>query len=153
MELRSGAFDRNSPIPKKYTCDGEDISPPLFWSQGPEGTRSYVVICEDPDAPSGVFKHWGVYNIPADETSLVEDLPPRTEDEGIMQAENDFQNVGYGGPCPPKDHGAHHYHFRVLALKVGELEFDHTPSIDELEKLARPHVAAESELIGLYERE
>jgi Raf kinase inhibitor-like YbhB/YbcL family protein len=152
MELQSDAFDHESAIPQRYTCDGADISPPLFWSQGPEGTRSYVIICEDPDAPSGTFRHWGAYDIPADETSLMEDVPPRTEDTGLKQAENDFNNIGYGGPCPPRGDGAHRYVFRVLALKIDSLEFDRTPSVSELERMARPHVAAEGQLIGLYER-
>lgn len=153
MEIRSEAFDDNGRIPTKYTCEGRDCSPPLFWSQGPEGTRSYVLICEDPDSPHGVFHHWGVYDIPADETSLMEDVPPRTEDTGLKQAENDFNNIGYGGPCPPKGDPAHRYRFRLLALKVAELEFERTPSIPDLERMARPHVAAEAQLVGTYRRE
>lgn len=152
MELRSEAFDADGPIPKKYTCDGEDISPPLFWSQGPDGTKSYVVLCEDPDAPTGTFHHWGVYDIPADETSLMENVPPRTEDDSFKQAENDFNSIGWGGPCPPRGHRAHRYHFKVWALKVASLDFERTPDVRQLKEMARPHVAAEGELIGLYER-
>ncbi len=153
MEIRSEAFDDKSIIPSKYTCEGEDISPPLFWSQGPEETRSYLVLCEDPDAPNGTFHHWGVYDIPVDETSLMEAMPPRTEDDGMKQAENDFNSIGYGGPCPPKRDGAHRYIFRVWALKIANLEFERTPTIPELKRMARPHVAAEAEIIGLYERD
>ncbi len=152
MEIRSEAFDDNSPIPTKYTCEGDDVSPPLFWSNGPEGTRSYVVICEDPDAPRGTFHHWGVYDIPVDETSLLENVPPRTEDEGMKQAENDFNNIGYSGPCPPHGDDPHRYRFRVLALKIANLEFDRTPTVRELERMARPHVAAEAVLVGTFGR-
>ncbi|MFW5965927.1 MAG: YbhB/YbcL family Raf kinase inhibitor-like protein, partial [Persicimonas sp.] len=152
MELRSEAFDAQSTIPTKYTCDGEDVSPPLFWSKGPEDTKSYLVLCEDPDAPTGTFHHWGIYNIPADETSLMENIPPRTEDGNLKQAENDFNNIGWGGPCPPRGHRAHRYHFKVWALKVANLEFDHTPSIPELKEMARPHLADRAELVALYER-
>ncbi len=152
MEIRSEAFDHNSPIPIKYTCEGEDISPPLFWSKGPTGTRSYVIICDDPDAPRGIFHHWGAYDIPADETSVLEGVAPRTEDYGIKQAENDFNNIGYGGPCPPHGDEPHRYRFRVLALKIASLEFDRTPTILELERMARPHVAAEAVLVGRFGR-
>ena len=152
MEIRSEAFGPNRVIPTKYTCEGEDISPPLFWSKGPDKTRSYLVLCEDEGGPDGTVRYWGVYDIPADETSLIEDLPPRTEDEGIKQAENDFNTIGYEGPCPPRGDGAHQYRFKVWALKVSSLEFDVTPSIADLKRMARPHVAAQAELIGLFER-
>jgi Raf kinase inhibitor-like YbhB/YbcL family protein len=152
MEIRSEAFDADSTIPAKYTCDGEDISPPLFWSQGPERTRSYLIICEDPDAPNGTFHHWGIYDIPSDETSLMEGVPPRTEDTGLRQAENDFNNIGYGGPCPPKRDEAHRYVFTVWAMKIANLEFERTPTIPELKRMARPHVAAEARLVGRYKR-
>lgn len=152
MEVRSEAFETNGTIPREYTCEGRDVSPPLFWSKGPEETKSYVVICQDPDAPTGTFYHWGVYDIPAHETSLNENIPPRTEDGDLKQAENDFNNVGWGGPCPPRGHRAHRYHFKVWALKVAELPFEHTPKVTELIEMARPHIADEGELIALYER-
>lgn len=153
MEIRSEVFGGNNSIPTKYTCDGEDISPPLFWSRGPEGTRSYLVLCEDLDHDPGLVHHWGVYDIPADETGLMEAMPPRTDDNGLKQAENDFHNIGWQGPCPPREDGAHRYRFRVWALKVSSLDFEHTPTIPELKRIARTHLAAEAEIIGLYERE
>ena len=152
MELKSKAFDHQSRIPAKYTCEGENVSPPLFWSDQPAETKSFAVICEDPDAPGGTFHHWGIYDIPDDETNLLEDLPPRTEDDGIKQAENDFNNIGWDGPCPPRGDQAHSYHFKVWALKIGELDFEHTPTVEELKKIARPHLAAEAELVGHFKR-
>ena len=107
--IESAAFRNGEPILTKYTRDGQNLSPPLYWTGAPADTRSYVVIVEDPDAPSGTFRHWGMYNIPASETELPEGASSG-EPGAIMQARNDFGHAHYDGPEPPKGHGLHHYH-------------------------------------------
>ncbi|MBD3265183.1 YbhB/YbcL family Raf kinase inhibitor-like protein, partial [bacterium] len=115
IELRSQAFEHGGVIPKKYSCDAENVSPPLQWDSAPAGTKSYALICEDPDAPGATFVHWVLFNIPADVNRLPENLPPNPElDEGMRQGHNDFKDYGYGGPCPPS--GEHRYYFKMYAL-------------------------------------
>jgi hypothetical protein len=116
FEITTTAFESEEMIPDRYTCEGADVSPPLSWSNAPEGTRSFALICEDPDAPGGTFTHWLLYNIPADRDELPEgvDAEP-TLAWGGTQGRNDFGNVGYGGPCPPMG-STHRYYFRLYAL-------------------------------------
>ena len=116
MQLSSSAFTDGGTIPRRFTCDGEDLSPPFQWSEPPSGTRSFVLLCDDPDAPSGTFRHWALYDIPADRAELVQGFDRSCEKEGLKRAINDFNRLGYQGPCPPHRHGPHHYHFRLLAL-------------------------------------
>src|SRR5512139_1384802 len=99
MQLRSSAFPDGTTIPRRFTCDGTDLSPPLDWSDAPETTRSFVLLCDDPDAPAGTWRHWAAYDIPADRAALVEGAAQ--QGKGFRQAINDFQQPGYGGPCPP----------------------------------------------------
>jgi Raf kinase inhibitor-like YbhB/YbcL family protein len=152
MQLRSHAFPDGTTIPAKYTCDGNDISPPLEWSAPPTGARSFVLLCEDPDAPGGTWHHWAAYDIPADLTSLPEGAAQRPWQRDFKQAVNDFERSGYGGPCPPRDHGLHHYHFRLLALSIQHLGIGKDPSCNDIEREARKHVLTEATLIGVYER-
>ncbi len=112
MRLRSPAFEDGSTIPRKYTRDGENRSPPLEWSGAPPGTRSFLVVMEDPDAPSGMFRHWAVYNVPPGDSALPEGAP--VEALGI----NDFGRRAYDGPEPPKGHGPHRYHTREVKQRV-----------------------------------
>jgi Raf kinase inhibitor-like YbhB/YbcL family protein len=119
---------RRSAIPRRFTCDGEDLSPPLDWSGAPAGTRSFVLLCKDPDAPAGTWHHWAAYDIPAGQTALAAGGAGHAESQGFKQAINDFQRPGYGGPCPPRRHGPHHYHFRMLALSVDRLAIRQHPS-------------------------
>ncbi|HEY4649237.1 MAG TPA: YbhB/YbcL family Raf kinase inhibitor-like protein [Gemmatimonadales bacterium] len=149
--IESAAFRNGEPILTKYTRDGQNLSPPLYWTGAPADTRSYVVIVEDPDAPSGTFRHWGMYNIPASETELPEGASSG-EPGAIMQARNDFGHAHYDGPEPPKGHGLHHYHFRVAALALNRLDLQAESTVAEVWEAARPSMIAEAELIGTYER-
>ena len=152
MQLNSTAFSDGSEIPPRYTCDGEDLSPPLNWSEPPTGTRSFVLLCDDPDAPGGTWHHWAAYDIPLNLTSLVQGAAQRAERLAFKQAINDFQRVGYGGPCPPPEHGLHHYHFRLLALSVDRLAVGKNPTCRDVAREARKHVLAEATVVGAYER-
>ena len=152
MELRSSGFRNGATIPRRFTCDGEDVSPPLQWANAPAGTRSFVLLCDDPDAPAGVWHHWAAFDIPADQTELAEDAARHPAGKGFAQAINDFRKAGYGGPCPPHQHGIHRYHFRLLALSMDRLPVGAKASCREVEREARKHVIAEATLIGLYQR-
>ena len=152
MRLSSSAFSDGATIPRRFTCDGEDQSPPLEWSGAPAETRSFVLLCDDPDAPAGTWHHWGAYDIAGDRTTLVRDAAANGETERFKQAVNDFRRLGYGGPCPPRGHGLHHYHFRLLALSVERLPVGDKPSCREVEQAARRHTIAEATLVGLYQR-
>jgi Raf kinase inhibitor-like YbhB/YbcL family protein len=150
MEIHSTAFSNGSPMPPQYTCDGEDISPPLNWTNPPAGTRSFVLLCDDPDAPGGTWHHWAVYDVPASERSIAEGASRHPK--SFKQAINDFQKSGYGGPCPPEQHGLHHYHFRLLALSVERLPVQKGATCRDVEREARNHVLAQANLIAVYER-
>jgi Raf kinase inhibitor-like YbhB/YbcL family protein len=151
MRIESSAFADGAAIPRRYTCDGEDVSPPLAWSDPPAATRSFVLLCNDPDAPGGTWHHWAAYDIPAAVSALAEDAGRRSAKYEFRQASNDFQKAGYGGPCPPRRHGPHHYHFRLLALSLAHLPGT-LSSCREVEREARKHVLAEATLVGVYER-
>jgi Raf kinase inhibitor-like YbhB/YbcL family protein len=151
MQLSSSAFSNGSAIPRRFTCDGENISPPLDWGAAPSTTRSFVLLCDDPDAPAGKWHHWAVYDIDADQTELAEGASRDGGGARFKQAINDFHPVGYGGPCPP-GHGRHRYHFRLLALSVEHLSLGARPSCREVEREARRHVIAEATLVGIYQR-
>jgi Raf kinase inhibitor-like YbhB/YbcL family protein len=149
--LRSSAFDDGATIPRQFTREGEDLSPPLAWSDAPDGTRSFVVLCDDPDAPSGMWHHWAAYDIPVQRT----ELPPgaaHAGKAGLLQALNDFGQPGYGGPYPPRNDGPHHYLFRLLALSTGRLQVRKDPTCVQVEREARKHLLAEAVLVGRYER-
>lgn len=112
ISLKSQAFAHEETIPQQYSCDGADVSPPLVWENVPQGAKSFALVCDDPDAPVGVFDHWVLYNLPANADSLPEDVP-RDErlQNGALQGKNSFGRIGYNGPCPPG--GTHRYYFRV----------------------------------------
>lgn len=152
MEIHSPAFGEGEAIPVRYTCEGEDLSPPVAWSGVPEGAQSLALICDDPDAPGGTFSHWAVFDMPPSLEGLAEGYSrpdkPGTYGTGI----NDFDRPGYGGPCPPTGHGTHHYHFRLLALDVDRLELGSEYAVADLEKRLRAHLLAETELVGIYAR-
>lgn len=152
MRLSSSAFADGAAIPRRYTCDGEDVSPPLAWRDAPEGTRSFAVLCDDPDAPAGTWHHWAVYDIPAGEAALAENASRAGDAARFKQAVNDFQRPGYGGPCPPHRHGPHHYHFRLLALSVDRLPLGGRLTCRAVEQAARKHAIAEAVLVGVYQR-
>jgi Raf kinase inhibitor-like YbhB/YbcL family protein len=146
LSLTSNAFRDGQPIPAQYTCDGTDQRPALHWGEPPEGTKSFALVIDDPDAPSGTFRHWGVFDIPSSARSLGAEGKVGTE------VANDFGKPGYGGPCPPKGHGPHHYHFRLFALDVPRLEVAPGAKVADVERAAEKHAIAQGELIGTYER-
>jgi Raf kinase inhibitor-like YbhB/YbcL family protein len=152
MHLSSPAFSDGGVIPGRFTCDGQDISPPLAWSGAPQGTRSFVLLCDDPDAPSGVFHHWAAYDIPPDRTRLDEDADRQAAALGFERAINDFLKQGYGGPCPPHRHGVHHYRFRLLAVSVDRLQLGPRPTCRDVELAARGRRLGEALLVGSYQR-
>jgi Raf kinase inhibitor-like YbhB/YbcL family protein len=152
MRLSSTAFEDGAEIPRRYTCDGEDISPPLNWSGAPAETQSFVLLCDDPDAPAGNWRHWAVYDIPPNETELREGVGLASARHDFRQAINDFGYPAYGGPCPPRGHGLHHYRFNLLALSVPGLSLGPGATFSDVEKEARKHALAESRLVGVYRR-
>jgi len=149
MKLVSSAFADGAAIPRRFTCDGANLSPPLQWSGAPEGTRSFVLLCDDPDAPAGTWHHWAAYDIPPTMMELVEGIGQKPK---LKQAVNDFRKTGYGGPCPPHGHGPHHYHFRLLALSTDHLRARPNASCHDVEREARKFTLAEATLVGWYER-
>jgi Raf kinase inhibitor-like YbhB/YbcL family protein len=151
VQLKSSAFSDGSVIPRRCTCEGEDLSPPLQWSDAPAETRSFVLLCDDLDAPVGKWHHWAAFDIPVERTALA-DGAGRPGQAGLTQAINDFGKLGYGGPCPPRSHGPHHYHFRVLALSTERLSVRKNPTCAHVEREARKHLLEEAIIIGLYER-
>ena len=146
LTVTSKAFAHGDTIPSFYTCDGPDISPQISWTKGPAGTKTYALICDDPDAPSKTWVHWLIYNIPARITQIPENSKPL---EGAMYGTTDFGRSGYGGPCPPG--GTHHYHFKVYALDCA-LALPQGAKKSEIEQAMIGHVLALGELIGLYSR-
>ena len=149
MKLVSSAFPDGAAIPQRFTCDGENLSPALNWSGAPDGTRSFVLLCDDPDAPAGTWHHWVAYDIPPTMTELVEGIAQKTK---LKQAVNDFRKTGYGGPCPPHGHERHHYHFGLLALSTDHLLARPNASCRDVEREARRFTLAEATLVGWYER-
>ncbi len=151
MEIRSSAFGSGERIPVKYTCDGADFSPSLEWTAGPAGTKSFALICDDPDAPMGTWVHWVIYDIPAAATMLAEGIT-REKDlpGGGTQGINDFRRTGYGGPCPPGGR-THRYFFKLYALDAA-LGLKPGITKDQLLKAMKGHVLAEAQLMGTYKR-
>lgn len=148
--IKSPTFVPGGKIPGKYTCDGMDISPPLTWTSGPEGTKTFALICDDPDAPMGTWVHWVLFNLPADITEFRENVPPERElESGAKQGMNDFRKIGYGGPCPPG--GVHRYFFKLYALDT-EINLEAGATKAELLKAMEGHILAEGQLMGRYER-
>lgn len=151
IKITSSAFENEGMIPVKYTCDGEDISPPLSWENIPEGTKRIALICDDPDAPVGTFVHWVLYNLPPDTTKLEENIPITEKlDNGACQAVSDFGKPGYGGPCPPG--GTHRYYFKIYAL---DKELDESSVEDKSSLLSAMdgHILGQGQLMGKYKRQ
>lgn len=151
MKLSSSAFQNGEDIPKRFTCDGENLSPPLAWSGAPAGTRSFALLCDDPDAPRGTWRHWAVYDLPPDRAGLPEGTGNGGA-KGLKQGVNDFGEDCYGGPCPPHGHGTHHYQFRVLALSTASLNLRPEATCNDVERAAAGHILAQATLIGHYRR-
>jgi len=151
IKVTSTAFQESGMIPRKYTCDGDDVSPPIEWSGIPDGTKSIALISDDPDAPVGTWVHWVIFNIPPNETGLSEGIPAdATLPNGAVHGTTDFRRLGYGGPCPPG--GTHRYFFKlyaldtVLDLKSGSFKKDLLAAMEG-------HIKAEGQLMGKYSRQ
>jgi Raf kinase inhibitor-like YbhB/YbcL family protein len=143
--LESGVFENAQAIPSRHSCEGEDVSPPLRWTNVPEGTRSLALVVDDPDAPGGVFTHWIAWGLdPAAEGLGEGESAPR-------EGQNDFGTTGYRGPCPPSGHGRHRYVFRLYALD-SDPELAAGAAKTELEQAIEGHVLTTAELVGTYER-
>lgn len=148
LETWSAAFEEGAAIPARYTCDGEDLSPPLAWGDGPPGTSSFALVCEDPDAPGGTWVHWVAWNLTG--THLPAGVPPDgAPDAGMVQGTNSWGRRGYGGPCPPS--GTHRYVFRIYALDT-RLDLPAATDAATLRDAFRGHVLAEGRLMGRYAR-
>lgn len=150
MKVISSAFSEGEMIPGKYTCDDINVSPPLEWSGAPESTKTFALICDDPDAPMGTWVHWVLFNLPANINELNENIPPLGKlPNGANQGSNDFRKIGYGGPCPPE--GTHRYYFKIYALDA-ELSIDPGITKSELLKAMEGHILSEAQLMGRYKR-
>ena len=150
IQITSSAFTEGSMIPKQHTCDGKNISPPLVWTGIPDNARSLVLIADDPDAPSGTWVHWVVFNIPATVKELPEGIAPvETLPTGGTQGKSSFGKTGYGGPCPPS--GTHRYFFKVYALDT-ELNLRSASTKGDVVKAMDGHVIAQGQLMGTYKR-
>jgi Raf kinase inhibitor-like YbhB/YbcL family protein len=153
MNITSSAFDHNGSIPRIYTCEGKDISPPLSWSSAPAGAKSLVLIVDDPDAPDPAaprmtWVHWVLYNLPANSTGLPESV--KTLPAGTLEGSNDWRRTGYGGPCPPI--GRHRYFHKLYALDVVLPDLER-PTKKVLEQAMKGHIIAEAQLVGTYQKE
>ena len=151
FQLRSSAFRENELIPKKYTCDGSDVSVPLSWGDPPQGTKSFALIADDPDAPAGTWVHWVLYDLPPDTRELPESSSRQEHlENGAKQGKNDFGKIGYGGPCPPAGR-SHRYFFKLYAL-------DQTTGLQakaakqQVLDAIKGHTLGEAQLIGTYKR-
>jgi Raf kinase inhibitor-like YbhB/YbcL family protein len=150
MEIKSSAFKEGANIPWKYTCDSIDISPQLEWSQVPENTKTFALICDDPDTTMAAWVHWVLFNLPGNIPELPENVPKvEVLKNGARQGKNDFGKIGYGGPCPPG--GTHRYYFRIYALNK-ELDSESGITKKELLKAMEGHILCEGQLMGRYKR-
>jgi len=150
IKITSSAFEDGALIPAKYTCDGEDVSPPLQWEAVPEGTKSIALISDDPDAPVGTWIHWVLYNLPAEVKELAEAVPAdETLPGGARQGTTDFGRIGYGGPCPPS--GTHRYFFKIYALDT-DVDLPRGADKSELREAMQGHILGEGRLMGKYAR-
>ena len=149
--VSSAAFANGAEIPRRYTCDGADVSPALTWQGAPAGTQSIALIVDDPDASVGTWTHWLLWNIPSKVTLLAEGQPKvESLDNGARQGLNDFRRIGYGGPCPPPGN-PHRYFFRLFALDA-RLDLKAGSPRADPEAALKPHILAEAEWMGTYKR-
>jgi len=146
LHLTSSAFQDGQPIPTEYSCDGANASPALKWDEPPAGTRGFALVIDDQDAPSGIFRHWGTYDIPASARGIASGQHLGT------QVNNDGGKPGYTGPCPPKGNGVHHYQLKVFALDTDKLDLSPGANAADVEQAASRHALARGELTGTYER-
>ena len=153
IEVTSSAFAEGARIPTRYTCDGEDASPPLKWTGVPQAAKSIALIADDPDAPGGTWIHWVLYGLSPDTTGLPEGLPKTNELlSGARHGGTDFGRNEYGGPCPPPGHGAHRYYFKVYALDA-EIGLAAGGTKQDVLEAMKGKILAEGQLMGTYLRE
>ena len=151
FQITTSAFSSGGTIPKNYTCDGPDLSPPLSWKDAPAGTQTFALIADDPDAPSGTWVHWVIYNLPSSAKELREGVQKAEKlPDGTAQGRNDFRKVGYGGPCPPPGK-PHRYFFKLYALDA-KLTLKSGATKSDLESAIKGHILAQAELMGKYGR-
>lgn len=151
LSVSSQAFHEGEKIPARYTCNGQNISPPLVWGEPPAGTGSFVLIVNDPDAPGGTFTYWVLFNLPANNRELSEAIPTQEQlPDGALQGKNDFGKVGYGGPCPPPGH-PHRYQFTLYALDRA-LDLKADASKKQLKNAMQGHILGQGQLTGIYQR-
>jgi Raf kinase inhibitor-like YbhB/YbcL family protein len=151
MELKSSAFAEGAEIPRKYTCDADDVSPQLRWEKAPAGTRVFALVADDPDAPAGTWVHWVIYDLPAETTELAEGIGKTdTVDHEAEQGVNDFRRVGYSGPCPPPG-SPHRYFFKLYALDA-PTNLKPRASKQQLLDAIKGHILGEAQLMGRYGR-
>ncbi len=150
MKLRSSAFEEGGAIPERFTCTGDDISPPLSWSEVPKETKSLVLIVDDPDAPGDTWVHWVMYGLSPNANKLDEQVPPEEEAGGARQGLNDFGNIGYGGPCPPPG-PAHRYFFKLYAVDT-DMQLPAGATKAEVLRSIEGHILEEAELVGRFGR-
>jgi Raf kinase inhibitor-like YbhB/YbcL family protein len=151
FKLRSSAFNEGQTIPSEFTCDGKNVSPALIWQGVPQTAKRLVLICEDPDAPAGIWLHWLAYGIPATHTGLSEGVPASGSlPDGSKQGKNDFDKIGYGGPCPPPGK-PHRYFFKLYAV---DSDLPSKPGLgrNEIESLMKNHIVGTASLMGTYQR-
>jgi hypothetical protein len=152
IQVTSTAFKNMQPIPRDYTCDGRNVSPPLAWSGAPAGTKSFALIVDDPDAPGGIWTHWVVFDLPADISELPEEAPKSQLNAGnAQQGLNDFKHLGYGGPCPPAGK-PHRYLFKIFALDT-TLGLKSGASKKDVETAMAKHILGQGQLAGTYQRQ
>jgi len=149
FNLKIDGFANRGKIPTQFTCEGANCSPLVHWTDAPAGTRSLALIVDDPDAPSGVWNHWLVWDIPADVSELGEGYHARSP---VREGTNDFGKPGYGGPCPPRGHGPHRYFFRLFALDIETLNIRAGVQRSDLDRAIKTHVIAAVEFYGVFER-
>ncbi|MCP5109370.1 MAG: YbhB/YbcL family Raf kinase inhibitor-like protein [bacterium] len=149
FKLTVDGFREGGTVPRRHTCDGEDLSPALEWEDAPVTTKSFVLIVDDPDAPVGTWNHWLLWDIPTDVNTIAESYRPGTLG---VDGTSDFGRAGYGGPCPPRGHGQHRYFFKVLAMDVASIELPARAKRAALDNAVRGHVLAEAQYMGRYER-
>ena len=149
--IKCSEFENEGTIPTRFTCDGEDVSPPLEWDGAPDGTESFALICDDPDAPAGTWVHWVLFGLPGDVRRLPEGVSAAAAGiGGSRQGTNDFKRLGYGGPCPPKG-APHRYFFKLYALDA-PVDLEPGATKEALLEAMEGHVLAEAQLMGKYAR-
>jgi Raf kinase inhibitor-like YbhB/YbcL family protein len=150
FKITSLEFGEGQPLPRRFTCDGMDISPPLNWKNDPAGTISFTLVVNDPDAPAGGWVHWLLFNIPAETRQLAEGIPAeKVLPDGTLQGRNSWHQVRYGGPCPPS--GIHHYYFKLYALDC-KMKMEGEVERREIKYCLQGHILVQTQLMGIYSR-